>query len=200
MLTRSVSQKKLVYCILGGVFLLTLVFCTGRAHYLLSSLPRFYLFSSDATWWWIYQSQLEKKDIFADNVYFKAKKETRFITDSIFQESIVHLSDKLPLPRIKLNHFLSTAVYLTTFVFLYVLGLSVLNEPKWALFFGLVVAQSTYVRWLRYPVFAPKMLGFMMYPILLFAIIRLCERRQGHLFFEATQYRKRGVTVRRCSP
>jgi len=183
MLTRAVSHKKLVHLVLGGLVLLSLVFCMGRAHYFLSSLPRFYLFCSDARWWWIYQSQLDNEDVFAGNVYFEAKKKTRFITDSILQKAIVQLSHTLSLPRIILNRYMSTAVYLTTFILLYILGLSVMHEPKWALFFCLVLAQSTYARWLRYDVFVPKMLGFMMYPILLFAVVKITEGRKGPLLF-----------------
>ena len=164
------------------MILIAIVFVSGRAHYFSTSVPKFHLFSSDAIWWWNYQAYLENEDIFANNIYSIERDSFRFPLNIIAEKLIVQVHREFHIPRISVNLFVSTFIYLFTFILLYFLGLSVMREHKWGCFFALLVSQSTYVAWLRYPVFVPKMLGFMAFPLVLSAFIRTMDERQGYLW------------------
>lgn len=180
-----VSKDRFNRSLWWGILLLVLVFSCGRAHYFVPSAPRYHFFSraSDAAWHWCYQSSLANRTSFRNDVYQKLADELRFPVDRFINRLIIWLSQKLSFPRLTLNFLLSSTIYLLTFLFIYLLGLKVIREPKWAFFFGLLVSQSMYVSWLRYPVFVPKMLGFMMYPLVWYALVKLKEHPQKYWLF-----------------
>jgi len=170
-------RKIILWCIM----LIAVVFVTGRAHYFSAKIPKYYLFSFDARWWWNYQTYFENKDVFSEKI--SSIESIRFPSDNIATKLFVKAHQKLGFSRIVTNHLASTLIYLITFIFIYFLGLSVMNEPKASFFYGLLVSQSNYMAWLRYPVFVPKMFGFMAFPLLLAAFIRIIIKHKGYFLF-----------------
>lgn len=165
---------------------LLLVFLLCRAHYFFPSVPIYNLLTFDSSWWLNLQVGLQHPEIFGDDEYFQARLDIRTSVSTLPQRGLVALSNFLGISLLTLNLLISSVIYFLTLLALNFLGLTVLKDPKWTIFFVLLVSQCTYFRWLRYPVLVPKMLGFLMYPLVLAALIRAPHGRFGYAVFVGT--------------
>lgn len=182
------KQKKRLHIVLWGLLLLAAVFFSGRVHYFSSSIPKFHKFSgfhNDSIFWWALQNQYENRDIFQNDMSYKANMKSPFFRGMFPTLWIVKFSNKYSIPRYELNLIITTAIFILAFIFAYLLGLFVLKDPKWAFFFGIVLSQSDYIDWLQHSVFVSHMMGTMMYPLVILGLIRMTDHPSNYRLFAA---------------
>lgn len=84
------------------------------------------------------------------------------------------------LSLVNANLLVTNIIFLATVVCTYFLGKKLISDSFWSAILTVCVFTTAYSMFLSYPIFAPKMLGYMVFPISLLMFLPMIYRNQGY--------------------
>jgi hypothetical protein len=159
------------------------IFFFSRGYYFWLSDYQIASLSYDSSWWLAFENILNHPKLMKYE-YYKLRIDIRFPFELISHKLIMFASKFYNLSLIKINLWITTVIYLFFIYKAYYLGKKELNTPWGGLFYSFSCVQTIYSTWLAYPIFTPKIIGFALYPLLLYALLTstLTVRNYGYLF------------------
>ena len=162
-------KKNNIY--IGVLFIV--LFLALRGYYFIAPDNDLHVMSSDSMWWWGYQNQIIQGDYFDSNPYYSARHHYRLKSDIFIQNKIVDISNSIGVDRFTLNLAITSSLFFLAMLFIALTSYTITGSATASLFALFLITQTKYFELLRYVVFTPKMLAFVLMPLLFFSVSRL---------------------------
>lgn len=136
--------------------------------------------STDSIWWWIIQNWYLRGGEGFDSSLIQDRINHRLPTDIFWEKSIVFISQIIHVDLLTLNLFFSALVHILLSTIIFLFGQHLLKTPKWAALFTIFFMHTSYAMFIRYPIFAPKMFGFLIFPLMVWAFLTVVNHNKGY--------------------
>lgn len=153
----------------------------SRLHYFSNDIEVLSLLTFDARFWFAIQNIMNNTDLLNSDSVTNARFSYRFISDIGLQKFVIWLSVISSSNLLHVNLVVTTVLQILACIHFYFLGFFVFKLRIYSVIYALVVSQSIYFSWLRYPTLVPKMVGFALMPLFMLLFIRLFDD-QKHIY------------------
>ena len=160
-----ITNSNKVYNFLFFSSVSTLLFVFHRFYYFLIGKIEVLRISSDATWWWLIQNWYVRFGEGFHKTEVQSLLEFRLKLEIFLQQLISKASMAYDVPLLELNLLITSFIYLALCSILYLTGKAFFKSRNWALIFMTLVMLTNYSTFIKYPIFTPKSLGFLTFPI-----------------------------------
>jgi len=123
----------------------------------------------DSTWWLSLENILNNP-ILENDEYYKIRIETRFPLEIILHKLICVVANASHFSRVRINLYITSIIYILFIYISFYLGKKELKSPSLGLLYSFCCIQTVYSVWLSFPIFTPKIIGFTLYPLALYAL------------------------------
>lgn len=151
------------------VFYIFLIFCSSRGYYFFLSDYQLASALYDSTWWLSLENILNNP-LLENDEYYKIRIETRFPLEIILHKLICVVANASHFSRVRINLYITSIIYILFIYISFYLGKKELKSPSLGLLYSFCCIQTVYSVWLSFPIFTPKIIGFTLYPLALYAL------------------------------
>lgn len=164
------------------LFYIFLIFCLSRGYYFLLSDYQLASMVYDSTWW-LSLENIINNPVLQDDEYYKIRIDTRIPIEIILHKVILEISNFFNFSQLKTNLYITSSIYMMFIYTAFYLGKKELKSSSLGLLYSFCCIQTAYSVWLSFPVFVPKIIGFTLYPLALYALTTRKEKTNYYYAF-----------------
>lgn len=165
------------------IFYIFLIFGFSRGYYFWLSDYQLASMVYDSSWWLSIENTLNNLTL-ETNEYYKIRIDTRLPIEIIIHKLILSISGFFSFSLIRTNLYITSSICIMFIFTAFYVGKKELKSSFLGLIYSYCCLQTAYSVWLSFPIFVPKLIGFTLYPLGLYALTTRIEKTNfWHTFF-----------------